>query len=199
MYAVRASVYFVITILILFTETRLASPTLSDHYVDIASRSYDKRNTRSFVPYYHPRESSFQLYARDTLGPLQTQTQHGWTIKYCQISSTIIPVQVAASVLEDFFLQGLREVQRAMVDPTSTARSAFQISIGSVFLNFLCDEGDIIALWGVEIIMGVMLHQVRMGWTNEFTSEWFHPVSGKKLWITLSMLRRIVPGPDGLS
>lgn len=54
------------------------------------------------------------------------------------------------------------------------------------------------SLGGVEIILGTMLAQVSRGWTSEFTSEWFHPETGKRIWVSLSMLRRIKPGPLSL-
>ena len=68
----------------------------------------------------------------------------------------IIPVEVAASVLGDFIIRGLRQVQRAMIaeDPIRN-RNAVVISIGSVFLSIECEDGKTVAWSGVEIVLGI--------------------------------------------
>ena len=94
----------------------------------------------------------------------------------------IIPVKVAASVLEDFIIRGLREVQRAMIaeDPIRN-RNAVVISIGSVLLSIECEDGKAIAWLGVEMVLGITLKNLRLGWTSQFLSEWFHPVTGARI------------------
>ena len=43
-------------------------------------------------------------------GPIQTTNARGWEIRYRQYFSFIIPVQVAASVLEEFYTSCLRRI-----------------------------------------------------------------------------------------
>ena len=133
------------------------------------------------------------------MSPMQTTSDHGWVIKYRRITSMIIPVQVAASVLEDFLTQSLKRVQKKMAGPKINLRTAFTINIGSVFLSFKCDDDQVLAWRAVEIIVQMLLDQVNMGWASEVKMEWFHAETGKRLWVSLSMMRRIGPGPGGLS
>ena len=132
------------------------------------------------------------------MGPLRTSNAHGWTVKHRTITSMIIPVQVVASVLEEFFSRALDKIQIKINRSRPSPGNAFTINIGSVFFAFRCEEGNGIMWWGVEVVTKALLENVRQGWVTQFKSEWFHPETGKKLWVSLSILQRIGPGPSGL-
>lgn len=169
----RISVCILSIFLILFTNTPCASPT-----------PYD--------------EASLQSRAIPNLGPLKTTSHWGWTVKYRTITSMIIPVQVTASVLEDFLSRALDKIQRKMERSKLSPDNAFTINIGSVFFAFRCEEGNSITWWAVEVITQALMENVKRGWVTQFKSEWFHPETGKRLWVSLSILQRIGPGPSNL-
>ena len=169
----KISVYIICISLFFFTSTPWASPT----------------------PY---GEASLQPRVIPNLGPLQTTNHHGWTVKYRTISSMIIPVQVTASVLEEFFTRALDKIQSKIDRSRPSPGNAFTINIGSVFFAFRCEEGNGIMWWAVKIITEALLENVRRGWVTQFKSEWFHPGTAKKLWVSLSILQRIGPGPSSL-
>ena len=85
-----------------------------------------------------------------------------------------------------------------ITEGSSRNRNAVVISIGSVFLSIECEEGKWIAWSGVEMVLGVILKNVRLGWTSQFLSEWFHPVTGTRIWVSLSMLHRMAARRDRL-
>ena len=75
------------------------------------------------------------------------------------------------------------------------------ISVGSVFLFFRAAEDSNSELtWSfVEMIIKRTLDDVRKGWPSQFKSEWYHAEDGQRIWVSLSMLQRFGPGPQGLN
>ena len=131
------------------------------------------------------------------MGPIQTHSADGWQLRYRSITSMIIPIQVAASVLEQFLTETLAKIARAQArGQASPNRNAFTLSSGSVFLAFkLADETKGLKWEAVEILINVLLDNVRRGWTMQFRSELLHPETGTVVYISLSMLQRFGPGP----
>ena len=126
-------------------------------------------------------------------GPIDITTGYGWVIKYRPYYSFIIPIQVAASVLEEFYNQCLRRIAR---EPSSNIMNAFTFSIGSVFLAIrVADPTQGMDWWGIRIIVETLLDNVRAGFTVQFNAEFRHPETNALLYISLSMLQRIAPGP----
>ena len=110
----------------------------------------------------------------------------------------IVPVQVAATVLEEFFTRALDKIQLKIDSSRPSPGNAFTLNIGSVFFAFRCEEGNGMTWWAVEIVTKALLDNVRQGFVTQFKSEWQHPETGKKLWVSLSILQRIGPGPSSL-
>ena len=193
MRAMKILSYLLPTILALFNGTCLAGTVLHGHNVKDSIETY---GASSLAPALSPQLKSRAIV---NMGPMQRTADHGWIISYRKVFSMIIPVEVAASVLEDFVLRGLREVQRHMMteDPIRSWNAVF-ISIGSVFLSIECEEGQGVTWSGVEMVLGAILKNLRLGWTSQLLSEWFHPVTGTRLWVSLSMLQWIAARRDGL-
>ena len=126
-------------------------------------------------------------------GPIDITTGYGWVIKYRPYYSFIIPIQVAASVLEEFYNQCLRRIAR---EPSRDIMNAFTFNIGSVFLAIrVADPTEGMDWWGIRMIVATLLDNVRAGFTVQFNAEFRHPETNVLLYISLSMLQRIVPGP----
>ena len=43
--------------------------------------------------------------------------------------------------------------------------------------------------------MDALLANARNGFAAQFRSDWFHPETGKRVYVSLSMLQRFGPGP----
>ena len=128
-------------------------------------------------------------------GPVQTSFGHGWEIKHRQYSSFIIPVQVAASVLEEFYTDCLKQIALKAFQNKPNPGNAFTFNIGSVYLAFkLADQTQGLDWLGCELIVNVLLVNARAGLTTQFKSEWFHPETNKLVYVSLSILQRIAPG-----
>ena len=131
-------------------------------------------------------------------GPIQTTHIYGWDIRYRQYLSFIIPVQVAASVLEEFYTACLRRIALKQSLNIPAPGNALTLTLGSVFLAFRAADPSQALTWvACEVIVDSLLSNARMGLTNQFKSEWFHPETGKLVYVSLSMLQQIGPGRVG--
>lgn len=126
-------------------------------------------------------------------GPIQNAAAFGWQVRYRQYFSFIIPVQVAASVLEDFYADCLQHVSMKLLQNKPSPGTDFTFSIGSVFLSFRAPD-QVLSWESCETIIDAMLANLRMGFTAQFNSEWFHPETNELVYLSLSMLQRIEPG-----
>ena len=125
-------------------------------------------------------------------GPIQTTNAHGWEIRYRQYFSFIIPVQVAASVLEEFYTSCLRRIARNQFRNRPAPGNAFTFTMGSVLLAFRAADPDQGLTWSAyEMIIDNLLANARTGFTAPFKAEWYHPDSNKLVYVSLSMLQRI--------
>ena len=126
-------------------------------------------------------------------GPIDITTGYGWVVKYRPYYSFIIPVQVAASVLEEFYNKCLRRIAREL---SSNSMNAFTFSLGSVFLAIrVADPTQGMDWRGIRIIVEMLLDNARRGFAVQFNAEFWHPETNLLLYISLSMLQRIAPGP----
>ena len=131
-------------------------------------------------------------------GAVLTTSAFGWIIKYREYYSMIIPVQVAASVLEEFYTDCLRRIERRMANNMPSPGNAFTLSVGSVFLAFrIPDKTKGLEWWGCHVIIDALLTNVRRGFTVQFRSEWWHPDTDSFVYVSLSMLQKFGPGPVG--
>ena len=126
-------------------------------------------------------------------GPIDITTGYGWVVKYRPYYSFIIPIQVTASVLEDFYNKCLRRIVREL---SSNSMNAYTFSLGSVFLAIrVADPTQGMDWLGIRIIVEMLLDNARRGFTVQFNAEFWHPETNLLLYISLSMLQRIAPGP----
>ena len=118
-------------------------------------------------------------------------------MKYRQYVSFIVPVQVAAAtVLEEFLTDALRGIALKQVTNEPSPGRAFTLNLGSVFLAFnVADSTQPIQWWGVEIIIDAVLQNVRKGFTSQFRSEWYHPETNVRVYVSFSILQMIGPSP----
>lgn len=131
-------------------------------------------------------------------GPVLTTSAFGWIIKYRNYYSVLIPVQVAASVLEEFYTDCLRRIDGKMALNIPGPGNAFTFSVGSVFLAFrVADPTKGLEWSGCQKIIDALLKNARRGFVGQFRSEWWHPDTGSFLYVSMSMLQRIGPGRVG--
>ncbi|CAF9939356.1 hypothetical protein IMSHALPRED_001309 [Imshaugia aleurites] len=96
-------------------------------------------------------------------GPIQTIHAFGWGVKYRQYYSVIIPVQVAASVLEEFYTDCLERLALKQFRNEPAPGNVFALSIGSDFMAFrLADSTQSLTWSGCEIIADDLLANARM-------------------------------------
>jgi len=152
----------------------------------IDTRPHSSVQTNGFPGLPNPRNSLFdRAYTR---GPAQISTADGVTMKYQRIPNFIGPVQVVASVLDQFFKGTL---QQGRPDPGK----AFTLNIGSLNLAIRAAKGtDQGNPWStVNTVLDIMFQQAAMVWTSEFVSLWTAPGHNILLYVSLSVLRRIGP------
>ena len=145
------------------------------------------------------REGRLLERAPPNEGPIQTASAHGWEINYRQYFSFIIPVQVVASVLEEFYTDCLQQIALQIFQNRPAPGNTFTVNIGSVFLALeVADPTQGLGWAACEIIVHTLLMNVRTGFTAQFKSEWFNPETNKLVYVSLSMLQRFGPGraPD---
>lgn len=164
----------------------------SIHSNHMSPKSY---SSYTDIPSSQARESDLLARKPPNGGPIQTTNIRGWDIKYRQYFSFIIPVQVAASVLEEFYNDCLRRITLKQSRNKPDPGNAFAFNLGSVFLAFrAADPNQSLTWFACEIIIDGLLEHARMGFTTQFKSEWFHPETNKLVYVSLSMLQRIGPG-----
>ena len=187
---------FVVTILLL--AAIVATSPFNPSSVNQAPSEFPIDHNHVLPDYPSP---SVDIQTPDTLikrgppnpGPIDITTGYGWVVKYRPYYSFIIPVQVAASVLEEFFNKCLRRIAREL---SSNSMNAFTFNLGSVFLAIrVADPTQGMGWWGIRIIVETLLDNVRGGFTVQFNAEFWHPETNILLYISLSMLQRIAPGP----
>lgn len=159
----------------------------------IATSALGASPHRALSQHDHPR-------ALVNMGASGTIHSHGWLIRYRKIFSMIIPVEVAASVLEDFLSGAIFCVGKQAAATTVKPGTAITMSMGSVFLGVrTAADSSVEMTWqALQAILEVMLDHVQKGWTTEFKSEWYLEEMGMRIWVSLSMLRNFGPGPNGL-
>ncbi|CAD6579447.1 MAG: hypothetical protein ASARMPRED_009134 [Alectoria sarmentosa] len=105
-------------------------------------------------------------------GPIQTTTAHGWAIKYRQYESIIIPIQVAASVLETFYADCLRRIALKQTRNRPSPGNAFTFQLGSVYLAFrAADRTQGLDWWACEIVVDALLANARNGFARRNSSR----------------------------
>ena len=131
-------------------------------------------------------------------GPVATTSGYGWVVKYRKYYNFIIPVHVAASVLEEFYTECLRRIALEEFLKKPGPGNGITFNLGSVFLALkIGDPTKGIEWWGCRIIIEELLENVRQGFTAQFRSEWVHAESGTFVSVSLSMLQRIGLGLVG--
>lgn len=161
----------------------------------IDTRPHSSVQTNGFPGLPNPRNSLFdRAYTR---GPVQISTADGVTMKYQRIPNFIGPVQVVASVLDQFFKGTLQQVATAQQQGRPDPGKAFTLNIGSLNLAIRAAKGsDRGNPWStVNTILDIMFQQATMVWTSEFVSLWTAPGHNILLYVSLSVLRRIGPRP----
>lgn len=178
------------------------SPAIEDHSLSVFRIDHGRISPSIYPPSIDiltpQRPEPVLRRAPPNPGPVRTMTTFGWIIKYREYQSFIIPVQVAASVLEEFYTDCLRRIERKMARNEDNPRNAFTFSIGSVFLSFRVGDPTMkLEWWGCQIIVDALLRNARRGFTAQFRSEWWHPDTGSLVYVSMSMLQRIAPGIVG--
>lgn len=178
------------------------SPAMEDHSLSMFQVDHGHVSPSIYLPSVDvltpQRPERVLRRAPPNPGPFLTTSAFGWIIKYREYASMIIPVQVAASVLEEFYTDCLRRIERRMANNVPGPGNAFTLSVGSVFLAFrIADPTKGLEWWACRIIVDALLKNARRGFTVQFKSEWWHPDTGNLLYVSMSMLQKIGPGRVG--
>lgn len=191
---------------LLLATVAATSPIFSSSENLVSSKFSIHSHHISAKPHFSYTDMTISQNPKDALlerappnrGPIQTTNAYGWDVKYRQYFSFIIPVQVAASVLEEFYTDCLHRIAPKLSQNSPAPGNAFTLNIGSVFLAFrAADPSECLTWVACEIIVDALLTNARTGFTSQFKAEWFHPETGKLVYVSLSMLQRIGPGRVG--
>lgn len=162
----------------------------------------DPPTSPSFSPHQSPPQippspQHLHLHHRapPNAGPIRNAAVSGWQVRYRQYLTFIIPVQVAASVLEEFYNDVLQRVSVNLLSNQPSPGTELTLSMGSVILSFrVQDPAQVLSWRACETIIDVLWTNAKMGFTVQFDSEWFDPETNMLVYVSLAMLQRIRPG-----